>query len=95
MGMIFASLRLSGKQPVSMDLFLPLVNILNVNSLFLIFGLVFHLPQIYYFHISNNCFTLIHKNCLKRETASTVEFYFDVLDAGVVFVTFDDIINPV
>ena len=95
MGVIFASLRLSGKQQVSMDLFLPLVNILNANSLFLIFGLVFHLPQIYYFYTLNNCFTLIHKNCLKRETASTVEFCFDVLDAGMVFVTFDDIINPV
>ena len=95
MGMIFASLRLSEKQQVCMDLFLPLVNILNVNSLFLIFGLVFYLPRIYYFHILNNCFKLSHKNCLKRETARTVEFCFDALDAGVVFVTFDDIINPV
>ena len=33
MGVIFAALRLSGKQPVSMDLFMQLVNILNVNSL--------------------------------------------------------------
>ena len=33
MGVIFAALRLSGKQPVSMDLFMQLVNIPNVNSL--------------------------------------------------------------
>ena len=33
MGEILTSLRLSRKQPVSMHLFMQLVNILNVNSL--------------------------------------------------------------
>ena len=33
MGVLFASLRLTGKHPGSMDLFIQLVNISNVNSL--------------------------------------------------------------
>ena len=94
MGVIFASLRLSGKQPVLMDLFIQLVNISNLNSLS--FNICIS-PAFRFiiFHISNNCLDFFHKNWLKRETARTVKFCFNILYAGLVFIPFDDIINPI
>ena len=92
MGVIFASLRLSGKEPVSMDLFVQLVSISNVSSLsFNIWIGISPLTDLL-FLISG---ITVLKNWLKRETGKTVKFCFDVLYAGVIFIPFDDIINPI
>ena len=71
MGVIFASLRLCGKEQCSMDFFMQLVHVSNINFPFLVMWTGICPPKIYYFSDIENLFSNVCGNWLNRETANT------------------------
>ena len=91
MEVIFAFLRLSVKQLFSVDLYLRLVKVSNINLFSFNIWTGISLPTaLLFFH---NFSDIICRNWLKRETRNTITFYFNVCDAGGdCFITFDNIL---